>query len=54
MERKISYAAAIGEAQAQAMDRHESVFICGLETDGERGIFGGGEMGINTFEKSRF
>ena len=40
MERKISYAAAIGEAQAQAMDRHESVFICGLETDGERGIFG--------------
>ena len=40
MGRKISYAAAIGEAQAQAMDKDESIFICGLEADGERGIFG--------------
>src|SRR3989344_2093488 len=40
MGRKISYAAAIGEAQAQAMDKDENVFICGLEADGERGIFG--------------
>ncbi|KKR80649.1 MAG: pyruvate dehydrogenase E1 component subunit beta [Parcubacteria group bacterium GW2011_GWD2_40_9] len=40
MGRKISYAAAIGEAQTQAMDKDENVFICGLEADGERGIFG--------------
>src|SRR3989344_602427 len=40
MGRKISYAAAIGEAQAQAMDKDENVFICGLEADGEIGIFG--------------
>jgi len=40
MGRKISYATAIGEAQTQAMDKDENVFICGLEADGERGIFG--------------